>query len=122
MASHIAVAVLLCSSVCNQETLRIWDGDSFLVGRQSGAERVRIENIDTPEIDGACAHERRLAVEAKERVAELVQNQKVQVVRSGKGKYGRTLARLIVNGEDVGLKLVAEGLARPWEGRRRPWC
>ncbi|WP_420337157.1 thermonuclease family protein [Roseibium sp.] len=122
MASHIAVAVLLCASVCQQETLRIWDGDSFLIGKQSGAEKVRIENIDTPEIDGACAYERRLAVEAKERVADLVENQKVQVVRKGRDKYGRTLARVLVNGEDVGLRLVAEGLARPWEGRRQPWC
>ena len=22
----------------------------------------------------------------------------------------------------IGAMLVAEGLARPWEGRRRPWC
>lgn len=122
MSAHIAVSFLLCTSVCEPEILRIWDGDSLLIGKQSGAEKVRIENIDTPEIDGACAYERRLAIEAKERVADLVENQKVQVVRKGRDKYGRTLARVLVNGEDVGLRLVAEGLARPWEGRRRPWC
>ncbi|MCK7615934.1 thermonuclease family protein [Roseibium sediminicola] len=122
MAAHIAVAVLLCTSVCQPETLRIWDGDSFLIGLQSGSEKVRVENIDTPEIDGKCSAERRMAVSAKKRFAAIVANQKVQVLRSGQDKYGRTLAHVLVNGSDVGQQLVAEGLARPWAGRREPWC
>ncbi|EFO28787.1 nuclease [Roseibium sp. TrichSKD4] len=122
MPSHIAVAILMCVSVCEPETLRIWDGDSFLIGRHSGAEKIRIENIDTPEIDGHCRYERQLALEAKHRVAELVKHQKIQIVRSGRDKYGRTLARVLANGKDIGRQLVADGLARPWSGKRRPWC
>jgi endonuclease YncB( thermonuclease family) len=102
--------------------LRIWDGDSFLIGRQSGSEKVRVENIDTPEIDGKCSAERRMAVSAKKRFAAIVANQKVQVLRSGQDKYGRTLAHVLVNGSNVGQLLVAEGLARPWAGRRESWC
>ncbi|WP_139251252.1 hypothetical protein [Roseibium suaedae] len=51
LPAHIVVAVLLYTSVCEPETLRIWDGDTFFIGRQSGSEKVGVGNIDTPEID-----------------------------------------------------------------------
>ena len=39
-------------------------------------------------------------------------------------KYGRVLARLEVDGEDVATLLIAEGHARPYDGRSRRagWC
>ncbi|PAP96113.1 thermonuclease family protein [Mesorhizobium wenxiniae] len=39
-----------------------------------------------------------------------------------KDRYGRTLATIEVDGRDVGDILIGEGLARPWTGKRRPWC
>ncbi len=39
-----------------------------------------------------------------------------------KDRYGRTLATVSVDGQDVGEILIAEGLARPWTGHRQPWC
>lgn len=39
-----------------------------------------------------------------------------------KDRYGRTLATIEVNGRDVGKIMIAEGLARPWTGKRRSWC
>ena len=52
MNAHLVISVLLCAATCETEQLRIWDGDSFLVGMQSGSERIRVQNIDAPEIDG----------------------------------------------------------------------
>ncbi|MEO1905391.1 MAG: hypothetical protein ABGX08_00005, partial [Citromicrobium sp.] len=43
-------------------------------------------------------------------------------MRTGTDRYGRTLARLTVDGRDVGTVLVSMGLARPWRGRREGWC
>jgi micrococcal nuclease len=37
-------------------------------------------------------------------------------------RAGRTLGTVSVDGRDVGEVLVGEELARPWEGRRKPWC
>ncbi len=37
-------------------------------------------------------------------------------------RYGRTLARMEVDGQDLGVTLVNRNLARPWRGRREPWC
>ena len=39
-----------------------------------------------------------------------------------KDRYSRTLATIKVDGRDVGKIMIAEGLARPWTGKRRPWC
>lgn len=35
---------------------------------------------------------------------------------------GRKLRIVTRGGTSVGSVLIAEGLARPWEGQRRPWC
>ena len=37
-------------------------------------------------------------------------------------RYGRQLRVVTRGGRSLGDVLVAEGLARPWEGSRRPWC
>ena len=35
-------------------------------------------------------------------------------------QYGRKLR--VRDGQSLGMVLVAEGLARPWDGARRSWC
>lgn len=37
-------------------------------------------------------------------------------------RYGRILALVKVHGVDLGVALIQAGLARPWEGKRLPWC
>jgi len=37
-------------------------------------------------------------------------------------RYGRKLRIVIRDGVSIGERLVAEGLARRWTGRRMPWC
>jgi endonuclease YncB( thermonuclease family) len=44
------------------------------------------------------------------------------VSRSGKDRYGRTLAAIYNSNGEVGATMVREGLARIWRGRREPWC
>jgi micrococcal nuclease len=38
-------------------------------------------------------------------------------------RYGRSLARVTVDGEDLAVVMVREGLARPYRGEKRAsWC
>jgi endonuclease YncB( thermonuclease family) len=122
MNSHIIITVLLCVLSCKPAEIRVWDGDSLRLGMTQEAEAIRIFNIDAPEIEGHCAYERDLAQRSKHRLAELLQGQRVEVLRQGTDRYGRTLASVSVNGSDAGDMLVSEGLARTWSGRREPWC
>ena len=90
---------------------------------RSDEERIRLEGIDVAEIGHAkCEAERRLAILAKHRLEQLLGSGDVDIRRNAHPKppdrYGRTLAQVLVDGEDVACILIKEGYARPWTGRR----
>jgi len=100
----------------------IVDGDSVHL---AGLGLARLEGVDTPELDGACAEEVSLARQAARRLGELLREGPVVVVwdRGRREKYGRPLVRIEAAGRDVALTLIAEGLGRPYDGGERPdWC
>lgn len=96
------------------------DGDTIRCGR----ERVRIANIDAPELpDSPKCHDRRSAyawcdyragAASRDALAALLARGRVMIVRLGTDPYGRTLATVSVNGVDAGDYLVSRSLARPW--------
>lgn len=101
------------------------DGDTVILDRH----HIRIANIDAPEIHQyKCDAELRLGLIAKKRMAELLEGGPIVVHEgdpaSGRlvDRYGRMLATIEVDGKDVGEMMIAEGLARRWTGKRRPWC
>ena len=103
--------------------LIVIDGDTI----RSDEERIRLEGIDAAEIGHAkCEAERRLAILSKHRLEQLLGSGDVDIRRNAHPKppdrYGRTLAQVLVDGEDVACILIKEGYARPWTGRRADWC
>lgn len=98
------------------------DGDTF---RYRG-DAIRIADIDAPETrDAKCQSERTLGERAKHRLAELLGAAAFTMTgydSRDRDRYGRALRVVHQDGRSVGSVLVSEGLARPWEGRRRPWC
>lgn len=119
------IPVVLALAIDAPHARAVVDGDTVSIA----GERIRIANIDAPELHQAkCDAEHRLAVVAKARMIALLASGEV-VVHPGdpkdgrlKDRHGRTLATITVDGKDVGEIMIAEGLARPWEGKRRPWC
>lgn len=98
----------------------IIDGDTF----DYRGERIRIADIDTPEVRGRCAYEVQLAARATSRMGELLRAGPFELheVDRDRDHYGRQLRIVTRNGRSLGDQLVAEGLARTWTGRREPWC
>ena len=94
------------------------DGDTFWFN----GEKIRIESIDAPEIRSQCRQEKKLAVRATQRLAEILSRSSFTVQRSGVDRYGRTLASIEGSSGEAGAILVREGLARPWSGRKEVWC
>jgi micrococcal nuclease len=98
------------------------DGDTFIMD----GTRVRIADIDAPEIGGAkCDSEYRLALRAKFRLVDLLNAGPVTLQQTGRrdaDKYGRKLRVVIRDGRSIGNQLVQEGLARAWDGGKHPWC
>lgn len=101
------------------------DGDTIRVGEQR--QSVRIANLDAPEIGRArCTAEREAGEQAKLALQTLLDNAlriDVRVERDRPtDRYGRWLARVAVDGDDVGETLIAAGIARQWRGRPSDWC
>jgi micrococcal nuclease len=97
------------------------DGDTFWMG----GEKIRIADIDAPETHPSrCAEEARLGRAATDRLQVLLNSGPVELASTDRDtdRYGRKLRIVMQDGRSVGVALVDEGLARRWDGRRRPWC
>lgn len=123
LATAFFIATL--AALPTEAAVTVTDGDSVRFDGQPH----RIANIDAPELRHArCDAERRLALVAKRRLAEILASGEVKVIvgdpATGRtfDRYRRVLATITVDGRDVGEMLIAEQLARPWDGKRHSWC
>jgi micrococcal nuclease len=98
------------------------DGDTIWYG----GVKIRLADIDTPEVfSPKCASEAALGRRATERLQELLNAGPFEIAPSGSrdaDRYGRKLRILERHGRSLGDTLIAEGLARPWDGARHSWC
>ncbi len=98
------------------------DGDTIRYDSMT----IRLVGIDAPEIrDFKCPSELALGRRATRRLVELMNAGPFTVVATG-GRdvdiYGRKLRDIRRDGQSLGDILIAEGLARRWDGARRSWC
>ena len=118
--------------VVDGDTIRVSGSYTLLSGEALGHDRVRLLEIDAPEIfSPRCRAELERGQAAAARVRGLVQSAvDAEIVLSGqRDRNRRPLGRLLLDGTDVALTLMREGLAIPWrpgraawEARGRHWC
>ena len=109
----------LCSSAIRRHC--VVDGDTFYLAK----DKVRVADIDAPETHPPrCAAEADLGERATRRLSVLLSAGSFELVRADRDedRYGRKLRIVMRDGQSLGELLVSEGLARPWTGRRMPWC
>jgi micrococcal nuclease len=97
------------------------DGDTI----RMGGVKIRLADIDAPEVfSPKCASEAARGRRATQRLLELMNAGPFQLVSGSRDedRYGRKLRTVERGGRSVGATLVAEGLARRWDGARRGWC
>jgi len=116
------------------QILAVIDGDTLdakvhVWMGQEVVTRIRLLDIDAPELGGGCQREKVLARAARDRLAALLVDAtphgSVTLVDVRPDKYfGRVVGRVLrPDGLDLGKALVAEELARPYRGGRRGgWC
>ena len=91
----------------------------------AGGDARPLADIDTPETHPArCAEEAELGEAATGRLLRWLNAGAftLESVDRDTDRYDRKLRIVTRGGNSVGDMLVGEGLARRWEGRRRPWC
>jgi len=112
------------STAATQTNWRVIDGDTF--EDLDTGDRYRLENIDTPETGSRarCGAERQLGDQATRQARTFITNARsLDVRRTGRvDRYDRIIAFIQIDGRDLGEMMIAEGLARPWRGRREAWC
>ena len=98
------------------------DGDTLRLGE----EVIRIENIDTPESDwrAECDAERMLGRIATQRARRLLERATIYNIerQADPDVWGRTLARITLDGRDYGEQMIRLGVAVEWSGRTHDWC
>ena len=119
VADHLSADFALCHS--GGGTNCVVDGDTFWFR----GEKIRIADIDTPETHGPrCMAEGELGTRATRRLRALMNDGpfSLETGERDSDRYGRALRVVTRRGQSIGELLVAEGLARRWDGARHPWC
>ena len=106
----------LCSGT--KRVTCVVDGDTVWIK----GEKIRLEGIDAPEARGRCYEELVAAANATERLRVLLTTNQFTILRNGKDRYGRTLAKIKIGNRSAGEIMMSEGLVRKWRGKRENWC
>lgn len=123
----LAGLMLAATPAWAYRTVTVTDGDSVILpatGMATGL-RLRLEGIDTPEMNGRCPEERAKAQEARSRLIQLTAPGVTIQSNLEFDRYGRILSRLITReGKDVAEIMVREKLAHKYDGKgaRASWC
>lgn len=102
------------------------DGDTFRIGQR----RIRIVEIDAPELAGRCQSERDLAEAATVKLQALlnegpfVMRGRIDRPRDRYGRELRSVSRQRPDGstQSIAAELRGAGLARRYLGRKASWC
>lgn len=86
--------------------VRVHDGDSITVLAAGNVQhKVRLDGIDAPELKQA------FSTQSKEAMSGLVLGKALTLQVTGKDRYGRTLAVVMVGGVNAYLEMARRGLA-----------
>ena len=106
LAAVLSAGAAVVIDIQEVRVARVVDGDTLLVtDAQSLYSKVRLHGIDAPE----CSMP--FGPQAQQFLVQLTQGKIVQMATKGRDRYGRTVATLSVNGQDVGWTIVRSGFA-----------
>jgi endonuclease YncB( thermonuclease family) len=105
---------------------RPWVIDGDTIDDLATGVRYRLANIDAPETgdNAKCYKEAERGQLAKWTAVRLIREAARVTTRPTwrKDRYGRRVAFVLIDGEDLGELLVQRGLAVRWQGHRKKWC
>ena len=103
-----------------------YDGDTCYVMIDGNKAKIRLLELDTPEISKPkCEAELELGLEARDYLNNLIANASSVEIKTDyeKDYFGRTLAHLIIDGEDASAKIRSNNLGVTYEkGNKKDWC
>jgi len=117
-------------TVIVSKVISVYDGDTFRVDIDSLPPIVgknipiRLNGVDTPEIQGKCQYEKDLALKARDFVRNKLANAKeIKLTNLQRGKYFRVVANVLVDGVSLEQDLLENKLAYKYTGgKKTSWC
>ena len=112
------------------KVISVYDGDTFRVNIDSLPPIVgknipiRLNGVDTPEIQGKCQYEKDLAIEARDFVRnKLADAKEIRLTKLQRGKYFRVVADVMIDGVSLEQELLDNKLAYKYTGgKKSSWC
>jgi micrococcal nuclease len=112
------------------KVISVYDGDTFRVDIDSLPPIVgknipiRLNGVDTPEIQGKCQYEKDLALKARDFVRNKLGNAiEIKLTKLQRGKYFRVVADVMVDGVSLETELLENKLAYKYTGgKKSSWC
>ena len=106
--------------------LYCYDGDTCYVTVDETNTKIRLLELDTPEISKPkCNTELQLGLKARDYLNDLIDNATTIEFKTDytEDYFGRILAYLIVDGEDVSAKIVKNNLGVVYDrNNKQDWC
>ena len=103
-----------------------YDGDTCYVMIDGTKAKIRLLELDTHELSKPkCEAELELGLEARDYLNNLIINASSVEIKTDyeKDYFGRTLAHLIIDGEDASAKIISSNLGVVYErGNKKDWC
>jgi len=117
-------------TVTASRVISVYDGDTFRVDIDSLPPIVgknipiRLNGVDTPEIQGKCQYEKDLALIARDFVRNKLANAKeIKLTKLQRGKYFRVVADVMIDGVSLEQELLENKLAYKYTGgKKSSWC
>ena len=117
----LASSILNCESMGRSpsssivEVVRCYDGDTCTL---STKEKIRLAGIDAPEKKGTLGGKGQpRAQEAKVALSDQVVGKKINLIRHGTDRYGRTVGEFCQGSKSINVGLVEQGFARVYRGK-----
>ena len=84
---------------------KVIDGDTIEVRQEKRNYKVRLSEIDAPEIN------QRFGTESKNFLASLILNKEIELIYITEDRYGRIVAKIYKDNKDINRSMVRSGLA-----------
>ena len=84
---------------------KVIDGDTIEVRQEKRNYKVRLSEIDAPEIN------QKFGTESKNYLASLVLNEEIELIYITEDRYGRIVAKIYKDNKDINRSMVRNGLA-----------
>jgi len=84
---------------------KVIDGDTIEVRQEKRNYKVRLSEIDAPEIN------QRFGTESKNFLASLILNEEIELTYTTEDRYGRIIAKIYKDNKDINRSMVRNGLA-----------